>query len=89
MKILHILRGIICGLNNTKTFNLFFSWFHPNYFSVIIEGALNAFHEDDDVVLCTLKFLSELVLNRNSRIKNEKWSITGMVVFKETAKYIV
>ena len=56
---------------------------------MIIEGTLNAFHEDDQVVLCILKFLTELVLNKNNRIKNEKWNINGMIIFKETAKYVV
>ena len=64
MRLFYILRGIIRGLSNSKTFNLFFDWFYPTYFSPVIEGALNAFHADDDVVLVVLKFLTELVLNR-------------------------
>ena len=56
---------------------------------MIIEGALNAFYEDDEVVLCTYKFLAELVLNRNNRVRFDTWSINGLIVFKETAKYVV
>ena len=47
MKLFHILRGILRGLTNSRVFNLFLEWFYPTYFSTIIEGALNAFHEDD------------------------------------------
>ena len=89
MKLLYILRGVLRGLNNSKNFNLFFEWFYPSYFSVIIEGTLNAFHEDDEVVLCTFKLLTELVTNRNNRVRFDTWSINGLIVFKETAKYVV
>ena len=64
IRLFYILRGIVRGCNNSKTFNLFFDWFYPTYYSHVIEGALNAFHMDDEVVLVTLKFLTELVLNR-------------------------
>ena len=89
MQLFHILRGVLRGLNNSRHFSLFFEWFYPNYFSTIIEGALNAFYEDDEVVLTTFKFLTELVLSRNGRMKFETWSINGLIVFKETAKYVV
>ena len=68
---------------------MFFEWIYPKYFCVIIEGTLNAFHEDDEVVLSTFKFLAELVLNRNLRMRLQMWSINDLVVFKETAKYVV
>eukprot|EP00353_Schmidingerella_taraikaensis_P000383 CAMPEP_0185596928 /NCGR_PEP_ID=MMETSP0434-20130131/81040_1 /TAXON_ID=626734 ORGANISM="Favella taraikaensis, Strain Fe Narragansett Bay" /NCGR_SAMPLE_ID=MMETSP0434 /ASSEMBLY_ACC=CAM_ASM_000379 /LENGTH=82 /DNA_ID=CAMNT_0028225513 /DNA_START=2554 /DNA_END=2802 /DNA_ORIENTATION=- len=77
------------GCNNSKTFNLFFDWFYPSYLAVVIEGALNAFHTDDEVVLVTLKFLTELVLNRQNRVRFDTWNINGLIVFKETAKYAV
>lgn len=44
MKLFYILRGIVHGCQNSKTFNLFFDWFYPHYFAPIIEGTLNAFH---------------------------------------------
>ena len=64
MRLFYILRGIVRGCINSKTFNLFFDWFYPTYYAAVIEGALNAFHTDDEVVLVILKFLTELVLNR-------------------------
>ena len=29
MKLFYILRGIVRGCNNSKTFNLFFDWLYP------------------------------------------------------------
>lgn len=89
MRLFYILRGIVRGCNSSKTFNLFFDWFYPHYFSPVIEGALNAFHTDDEVVLVIFKFLTELVLNRQNRVRFDTWNINGLIVFKETAKYAV
>lgn len=89
MKIFYILRGIIRGLITNKHFNLFFDWFYPSYLSTIVEGALNAFYDDDEVVHCCIKLLVELVQNRNNRIRFDTWNINGLVVFKESAKYII
>lgn len=83
------MRGILRGLNYAKHFNLFFDWFYPQYLAAIIERTLNAFYQDDDVVIVVLKFLTELVLNRNNRVRFDTWNINGLVVFKETAKYVV
>lgn len=77
------------GLINNKYFNLFFDWFYPQYFSVILEGTLNAFYDDDEVVHTCIKLLTELVNNRNNRVRFDTWNINGLVVFKETAKYII
>jgi len=84
-----VLRGVLRGLNQAKNFNIFFDWFYPQYLSVIVEGALNAFYDDDEVVLVCLKFLTELVNNRNNRVRFDTWNINGLVVFKETAKYVI
>lgn len=88
-KLFYILRGILRGLNNSKVFNLFFEWFYPDYFALVVEGALNAFYDDDEVVNVTFKFLTELVLSRNNRLRFDTWSINGLIVFKETAKYVI
>jgi len=73
----YILRGILRGLNNSKVFNLFFEWFYPDYFSLVIEGALNAFYDDDDVVNVAFKFLTELVLSRNNRLRFDTTDRSG------------
>lgn len=89
MKMFYVLRGILRGLSNSKTFNMFFDWFYPEYFSLIVEGSLNAFYDDDEVVNVTFKFLTEMVLSRNNRLRFDTWSINGLIVFKETAKYVI
>ena len=61
MKIFYIIRGIMRGLITNKQFNLFFDWFYPQYLSTIVEGALNAFYDDDEVVHVIIKMLSEMV----------------------------
>jgi hypothetical protein len=55
----------------------------------MIEGTLNAFYDDDEVVHVCLKVLTELVNNRNNRVRFDTWNINGLVVFKETAKYTI
>jgi hypothetical protein len=89
IKLLYILRGIMRGLINNRFFNLFFEWFYPNYLAVIIEGTLNAFYDDDEVVHTSIKLMTEMVNNRNNRVRFDTWNINGLVVFKETAKYII
>jgi hypothetical protein len=88
IKLLYILRGILRGLINNRFFNLFFEWLYPNYLAAIVEGTLNAFFDDDEVVHMCIKFLGELVHNRNNRVRFDTWNINGLVVFKEAAKYI-
>lgn len=89
MKLMYILKGICRGLVSSRTFKLFFDWFYPQYLCPIIEGALNAFHADDQVVHGVFKFLTELAFNRNNRLQFNTNSIDGLIVFKETAKYVV
>jgi exportin-7 len=85
MKLFHILRGIVHGLNTQKTFALFFDWFYPEFFP-IIGKTLTALIHDDDIVLVIFKFLTELVNNRCSRLRFDTWNINGLIVFKEAAK---
>jgi exportin-7 len=82
------LKGIVSGLNSNKHFGLFFEWFYPDYFN-IINKALSAFIDDDELVLCIFKFLAELVNNRSSRLRFDTWNINGLIAFKETAKIMI
>jgi hypothetical protein len=54
-----------------------------------MEGTLNAFYQDDDVVHACIKLMVEMVQNRFGRLKFDTWNINGLIVFKETCKYIV
>ena len=67
---------------------MFFDWFYPDYFTHVIEGSLNAFFQDDEVTIVILKFLTEIVFSRNNRLRFDTWTIEGLIVFKETAKYL-
>ena len=55
----------------------------------MIDATLNAFHDDDEVVLCVFKFLTELVFNRQSRLKFDTSNIDGLIILKESAKYVI
>lgn len=89
IKMLSILRGVMSGLTNNRVFNQFLDWFHPTYLPVIMEGTLNAFYEDDEVVQVCIQFLTEFVYNRGNRMRFDTWNINGLVVFKEAAKYLI
>lgn len=75
-------------MNNSKHFGYFFSWFYPDYFQVV-NKTLNTYFDDDEVVQVVFKFLAEIVLNRNNRIRFDTWNINGLIVFKESSKYVV
>lgn len=77
------------GLINNKSFNLFFDWFYPQHLRLIMESTLTAFHDDDEVTHLVIKFLGELVNNRNNRVRFDTWNINGLVVFKEAANYVI
>jgi len=47
-----------------------------------MENTLTAFYEDDEVMHLWIKLLSELVNNRNNRVRFDTWNINGLVVFK-------
>ena len=83
------MRGILRGIQGSRGFNQFFEWFHPKYFSTLIEATLNAFYSDDEVVHVCIKLLAELADNKTNRLKFDMWNINGLIVFKETAKYII
>mmetsp|Transcript_26578 Transcript_26578/g.19915 ORF Transcript_26578/g.19915 Transcript_26578/m.19915 type:complete len:100 (+) Transcript_26578:1725-2024(+) len=87
LKLFHILKGIAQGMNTSKNFALFFDWFYPEYIHVI-NKTLNAYIEDDEVVLLIFKFLAELVQNRCSRLRFDTWNINGLIVFKEASKIV-
>jgi len=67
---------------------MFFDWFYPDYFQ-IINRSLSAYFDDDTLVLTTFKFLKELALNRCHRLRFDTWSISGLIVFKETSLILI
>lgn len=89
LKILAIFRGVMEGVTTTTNFNLWFEWFYPKYLNGVVEGTLNAFHEDDEVVQSVIRLVSEVVYNRNNRMRFDTWNINGLIAFKEATKYVV
>ena len=41
------------------------------------------------MVICVCKFLTELVFNRANRLRFDTSTIDGLIVLKETAKYVI
>ena len=74
-------------MSSSKHFAYFFDWFYPDYFK-IVHKTLNAFLNDDEMVLAIFRFLGELVNNRCSRLRFDTWNINGLLVFKEAAKVL-
>lgn len=89
LKFFCILKGVLRGLVCSNSFKIFFDWIYPQYFSGILDATLNTFHDDDQVVVCVFKFLTELVFNRAGRLKFDTFNIDGLVVLKESAKYVI
>ena len=75
-------------MNKSEDFDLFWEWFYPKHFTTCIEGSLNAYHASDQVVSAILKFLAELVLQKDG-IRFTHDQSTGVVIFKESSKPII
>lgn len=90
MQIFHILRGLFRGAVNHKNFTLVFDWFYPEFFG-IVKKCLTVYSEpcDDEVVLLIFKLLHELVDNSSNRLKFDAWSINGLIVYKESASFMI
>ena len=89
-QIFHILRGLFRGATNHKNFILVFDWFYPEFFG-IVKKCLAVYSDpcDDEVVLLIFKLLNELVDNSSNRLKFDAWSINGLIVYKESANFMI
>jgi hypothetical protein len=70
---------------------MLFDWFYPEHFAVV-NKCLNCYISepcDDDVVLLILKFLNELVDNSSNRLRFDTWSINSLIVYKESASFMI
>jgi len=90
MQVFHILRGLFQGALNHKNFTLVFDWFYPEFFG-IVKKCLTVYSDpcDDEVVLLIFKLLFELVDNSSNRLKFDAWSINGLIVYKESASFVI
>ena len=90
-RVFFILRGLFAGATTHKNFALLFDWFYPEYWGVI-KKCLTMYIQapcDDDIVLLILKFLDELVDNTSNRLRFDTWSINGLIVYKESASFVL
>lgn len=87
IRVFYILRGLFSGAFTHKNFSLLFDWFYPQHFE-IIEKSLAAFI-DDNLILLILKFLQELLDNSTNRLRFDTWNINGLIIFKESSKFMI
>ena len=97
------LRGILSSANNHRTYALFFDWLYPNYIAMLYRTAELWFDEPQvlskccinqwltvylQVILPMLKFLAELVYDKNRRLAFPPSSANGILLFKEVSKIL-
>jgi len=81
------LRGILSSANNHRTYSLFFDWLYPNYIAMLYRTA-ELWFDEPKVVLPMLKFLAELVYDKNRRLAFPPSSANGILLFKEVSKIL-
>lgn len=81
------LRGILSSANNHRTYALFFDWLYPNYIAMLYRTA-ELWFDEPAVILPMLKFLAELVYDKNRRLAFPPSSANGILLFKEVSKIL-
>jgi len=81
------LRGILSSANNHRTYALFFDWLYPQYIEMLYRTA-ELWYDEPKVILPMLKFLAELVYDKNRRLAFPPSSANGILLFKEVSKII-
>jgi exportin-7 len=82
------LRGVILGVHTRKAFERVFEWLYPSYLPVFHTAAA-VWGDSPAVLVNLLKFWLELVVNRSSRVQFDIASANGILLFKETSKFVV
>jgi len=81
------LRGILSSANNHRTYSMFFDWLYPTYIEMLYRTA-ELWFDEPVVILPMLKFLAELVYDKNRRLAFPPSSANGILLFKEVSKII-
>lgn len=79
------LAGVAFSLNTMTAFQHFLDWFYPSLFS-LFGRALELWPYDSQVTCPILKLLTEIVNNRNDRLKFEGTLPIGYLLLAETTK---
>ena len=97
---MYVLRGIFSAANSNYSFEKLFKWFYPTYLQQVLQLSLPKFtslngifaqFEDETqrkVIIQTSKLLKDLLDNSQSRLRFDNWSISGFILFKESAQWI-
>jgi exportin-7 len=82
------LRGVLQAAHNRAAYCQVFDALHPQHLETLAVG-LEAWADQPQVSTAVLKFFSELVLNRGSRIQFPVSSPNGVLLFKRAAQAVV
>lgn len=88
LSVLSELRGISAAISTQKNYLLFFDWLYPSLFPLFLK-VLQQYLCSDLVITSLYRFLRELVTNRNSRIRFDVATASGIILFKEIARILV
>ncbi|KAM7455267.1 hypothetical protein BLSTO_03980 [Blastocystis sp. subtype 1] len=80
-------RGVVNSCTSKRAFNVFFEALYPKAFEVM-RHALRERGNEEEIVSSIMKFLSSLVLNRESRIDYCNELANGVTLFRETASVL-
>jgi exportin-7 len=81
------LRGVLMAIYNKSGFQLFYEWFFPDYFKIVI-SCFQRFLTDPDVTIPILKLFSEIAHNKAQRIEFPNSSPNGIILFKDISQVL-
>jgi exportin-7 len=81
------MRGVLMAIYNKNGFQLFYDWFFPEYFKVII-NCFQRFLADPDVTIPVLKLFAEIAHNKAQRIEFSSSSPNGIILFKDISQVL-
>ena len=81
------LRGVLSSCTTAKTYVAYFEWLFPQWFE-LLHRATDVWWDRPAVTSPVLKFMSEVVQNKDSRIAFATSSPNGILLFREASKCI-
>lgn len=82
------LRGVLAAAHNKSSYNQCFDALFPHHIDTLLRG-LEVWTDNPKVTTSVLKFFSELVLQRGSRISFGNSSPNGILLFKRASQAII
>lgn len=81
------LRGVINTIENKVCFQMFFSWFFPDYMNLLV-NCVSKYYNDSDVILPLLKLFEEISTNHSQRLNPGVTSPNGILLFKQLSRVV-